>query len=281
MRPIKMTEEIKKGLLEDFEKDLETAKMFDGEYVFKRTYKWEDSQEKATIDFTPMAFAKMLSLIQHFESEVAWVSITKRIGEGSDFTVEDILVYPQTVTGTNVTTDQAKYTDWLYSPENDEVFHHIRMQGHSHVRMSTTPSGTDLADQQAIVSMLKPDSFYVFMIWNKSLNVTIKIFDMKNNTLFETGDVIWTVGGEGLEDFAKEAEKKVTRYTYPPQTNYQRNDYPAAQKPLPGSTSYGGVGVKSDTKKSKRRGTYIGSTYDFDDDDEDLYGGCPNFYPVK
>ena len=212
-RPIKITPELLEDARSEFEKQIQKMKLFDGKISFTKTYKWKDD-DKATVLFTPEAYIKMFQLIQGFDSEVAWHGVAKRDEENdSIFYIEDILVYPQVVTGATVNTDQEKYQSWLMGL-SDNVFNNVRMQGHSHVNMSPTPSSVDTTHQEAILNQLDDEMFYIFMIWNKSMKYNVKIFDLKNNTLYETDDVLMNVMYADGGSFLTEAKELVVRQTY-------------------------------------------------------------------
>lgn len=232
-KPIKITHDILTDAKKEFEKQLQSlgAKMFDGKVTFSKTYKWK-GEDKATVVFTPNAYLKMLILIREFSDEVAWHGVAYRDDEDDSlFHITDILVYPQEVTGATVTTDQVKYQDWLMSFE-DDVFNNIRMQGHSHVNMSPNPSSTDMTHQEAILNELDSSMFYIFMIWNKSLSHNIKIFDMKNNTLYEDSDIVVKIASDegDYDKFAEDAKELVQRkvYNYDSQQKHYSDKQPKA-----------------------------------------------------
>lgn len=214
-KPIKITDEIRDKLIREFRNSILKSKLSDGKISYNASLDMKD--EKATLLFTEKAYMKMQGLISHFDKEVGWHGIATRTGNENEYLISDILVYPQTVTGATVTTDQVKYQEWLIS-HDIEVFNNIRMQGHSHVNMGVTPSGVDLALYDNILNQLTDDMFYIFMIWNKRGEKTIKIYDMLTNTLFENNDVTIDVVNEvvGLNEFIKHADSlvKVEQYTY-------------------------------------------------------------------
>ena len=71
----------------------------------------KDAPQRAEILIKPMAYAKMIALIQSFSTEIGWHGICKRSAEKDNvFTIEDVFVYPQIVTGTNISTDEAAQT---------------------------------------------------------------------------------------------------------------------------------------------------------------------------
>lgn len=296
-KPIWLTEELLTQISNEFIANIRKAKMFDGKINYTKNFKW-DADEKAIVIFSPIAFAKMTALVQSFDSEVAWHGVaTRDAKEKNRFYITDIIVYPQVVTGSTVNTDQDEYTNWLYS-QDDEVFNNIRMQGHSHVNFATTPSAVDTAHQEKILAQLDKDMFYIFMIWNKKFERTVKIFDLANNTLYENGDVTVTIGAEGvdLDEFLKGAKASVKTKTYqadvytggngsvyggyyggqspyqtPPKSpaTYQK---PAETKPKNAATpkSKPKGGTKSSIGSQYKN--YAMTGYGVEDDDDDPYG---------
>lgn len=179
------------------------------------------STEKAVLQFTASAYAKMQYLISSFDSEVAWHGVAKRIADDkSEFLISDILLYPQEVTGSTVNTDQREYEKWLYDLE-DDVFNNLRFQGHSHVNMGTSPSPTDLDHQERLLAQVTDDMFYIFVIWNKKNDRSIFIYDKKRNLFFDKGDVEVEITNDdsGFFDliFSEDVVKKKT-YQYQTKT---------------------------------------------------------------
>ena len=221
---IRMTPEMIEASKRKFEQRLRSMNVTNGSISYSETF--APTNKKAVVWFTPEAYIKMVALLQDSEKEVAWHGVAYRLEEDGHYLISDILVYPQEVTGATVNTDQAEYETWLMEKE-DDVFNNIRMQGHSHVRMDTHPSPTDLGHQEKIVQQLEDDMFYIFMIWNKYLKYTAKIYDLKLNTLFEPGDVDLAMVGAPvtLDDFLKDARAMVKTKTYQPQNSYQGGNY--------------------------------------------------------
>ncbi len=202
-------EEIKR----DFDEALKNAKLSNGKFTFTRDI--GNIDRRATLFFSEKAWIKQNALVDEFSDEVAWHGIAYRgDDEGADdYIIDDIMVYPQEVTGSTVTTDQEKYQNWLYQQE-DEVFNNIRMQGHSHVNMGVTPSSVDETLYERILDQLEGDMFYIFMIWNKKGDKTIRIYDFGKNILFETKDVDVEIIGVDIEDFVKESKEQVVKKAY-------------------------------------------------------------------
>lgn len=213
---IKVTDQQIDEIRKDFNAALEKADLSDGKINFTKTF--GSITRKARVLFTSTAWMKMQALISEFNKEVAWHGIASRGEDGSkdEYYISDILVYPQEVTSATVNTDQEKYQMWLMS-QDDNVFNSIRMQGHSHVSMGTTPSSVDISHQEKIVQQAGDDDFYIFMIWNKKNEKTIKIYDFAKNILFETSDItVDVINSDAIEAFLKDAKEMVKDKVYAP-----------------------------------------------------------------
>lgn len=212
---IKITPEIFNGIIEDFKKTLGNLKMSDGKISFSRLF--DVVERTAELRFTETAWLKMQALIREYDKEIGWHGIARR-GESADkdeYIISDIIVYPQEVSGATVNTDQEEYQTWLYQLD-DDIFNNLRMQGHSHVNMGVTPSAVDTTLYESLLSQLDDSMFYIFLIWNKRGDKTIKIYDLAKNILFETSDVKVSVicDGTGVEAILRDAKALVKERVY-------------------------------------------------------------------
>lgn len=219
----------RKNLIDEFNKALMSGDLIDsnGKITFSKVFK---SDDKAKVWYTTIAWSKMVLILKHFNKEVAWHGVVERTDKPNEFIITDIMVYPQEVTGSTVNTDQSKYQMWLMDDDKDEIFNKIRMQGHSHVNMGTSPSSVDTTQQSQILELLKTqtDSFYIFQIWNKKLECWSKIYDLKNNIMYETSDVEVDIIDEEFGDFIKEAKSLVVEKTYTSKANENKTkSYPS------------------------------------------------------
>ena len=223
---IKLTPEIVAEYTREFAECLKSAKFSDGKITFSKTL--GSISRKATVYFTESAWIKMQSLINKFDKEIAWHGVAERGADTSkdEYIISDILVYPQTVSGTTVEMDVSKYEEWIRDNIEDERFFHIGMQGHSHVNMGVTPSSTDLKHQDDILTQLTDDMFYIFMIWNKNGAKNIRIYDLAKNVAFDTNDVdVQIIAGDyGLDAFMTEAKNMVAEKKSTP-TYYSSTSY--------------------------------------------------------
>lgn len=294
-RPIQLTDELIETCAQEFREEISKTNLSGGVLNYTSSFLWTGDKDKAHITFTTTALAKLVALVKEMDKEVAWHGLVTRIGNGSDFRVSDILTHPQTVTGAAVDTDQAEYERWLMDLD-DEVFKQVRLQAHSHVNMAVTPSGTDEAHQKSIIEQLHDDQFYIFMIWNKSMSSTVRVYDLKNNTYYDGDDVIMAVEGDDidaklgryidkpvsdwlsahgvtraadpLEDFIQSAKDMVKTQTYTSKpTTYIHSSGVTQPSKGPGTSSTFPDTSKGKGSSSKDKGSKSGSPrYGWDDD---------------
>lgn len=212
--PLSLTEEMKNELLETFREALGKWNLAtDGlkfQFGLGGLKNYENKRTRVT--FSAAAYAKMYLLVNLFDSEVAWHGLVNRTEDG--FFIYDILIYPQEVTGSTVNTDQTAYEMWLFN-QDDNVFNHIRMQGHSHVNFGTTPSSVDTTHQEQIIEQLGDNDYYIFMIVNKKHSAYFRIVDRENNIQYDTDDVSFCVQGGGVtKEFYDEAKEMVKTKSY-------------------------------------------------------------------
>lgn len=238
-KPIRLTEEMKSSMKDELMKliaekfgldiltkdatdSLAKCNMSDGEFnfkkeiSFKKRFEYKDDKRRVTIAITPDAYAKMVTIIMANSDEVGWHGTTEKISD-TEFLVKDIYIYPQTVTAATVDTDDQEYAKWLMDLDkvDENIFPNLHFHGHSHVNMSTGPSGVDMGHREDIVSQLGPDDYYIFMIWNKRLEFSAAVYDMKSNTLYEGNEIDvkvvfsdGTTAGEVVNDIKNKVSKR-------------------------------------------------------------------------
>jgi len=213
MQYIKITPEVKKTMLEEFKKHLDTVRCDDNTLVYRKNIGTTlKPEEKPNVLFTEQAWAKMKALVNFDNNEIGWHGLIRK--NGKNYTVYDILVYPQTVTGATVTTDDVAYAQWLCELE-DDVFDNMRFQGHSHVNMQTSPSMTDTTYYNGVLNNLQDTDFYVFLIINKRLETNIRIYDLENNIMYGNAEINIITPDVKEQNWASEQiQKHVKKHTY-------------------------------------------------------------------
>jgi len=193
MKPIKLNDAAKTEALERFRKMIEEYQG-DSDLTIKITPESlltnNNDIVKPTVFVTIEAYLRMTLLINQSSDELAWHGVVHKLD--NNYLIENILVYPQEVTGTTVDADEVKYAQWLMElPDN--VINNLRFQGHSHVNMSTSPSGRDTSNWQKFLNLLQPGEFYIFCIANKKGEYHWVIYDTEKNVMFENKDITMKV----------------------------------------------------------------------------------------
>lgn len=203
-------------VVEQFKKYLETEKLDNGKISFNADLGVVDS--KASIVFTERAFMKTMLYVEKCPGEVGWHGTVERVNDHC-FKVTDVFLYPQTVSGATVDTDDNEMSKWIANL-SDETFDHMRFQAHSHVNFTVHPSSVDMDYYSRMLQRVKDEDFYLFMIFNKKWEWSAQLYDLKTNTKYETGDVMLYIGTDNLvSHIDEELKEKVKTY----QTNYCGN----------------------------------------------------------
>jgi len=257
MKAIRMTPENTQDMMNRILAQIQKKNFVEDNKITIRLDSLETKKHGAIkLDYTLEAWTKQKTLIDAFNSEIGWNGLVRKTGPQS-YECYDIVVFPQTVTGGTVRTDQSKYEAWQDSL-SDEQFNDMRMNAHSHVNMPTTPSGQDLSDQQRLVDTLGSDDFYFIFIWNKSEQYTVKFVDMAANAIYEQDEIEITIGGSTWRKDFVDAAKKMLIDTTPL----------VATNPVPIVTATGEAVPKT---KHDRKNIYCNNQFIDEDDEWDDY----------
>lgn len=211
MRPFKITDEKHAELMEKFSAYLKGVTLTSNSFSFSQSFADVKNKDKVFVNFTMKAYIKMRDLVDRYSSEVGWFGFIDKISD-LEYQITDICVYPQLVTGATVKETNESWDDDMPIEQIKRRHFH----GHSHVNMAPSPSTTDMRHRDDQVSMVKSDSFYLFMITNKSCAWTAALFDLANNVVYNTDDILIDVDlgdGEMLSDFVDEAKKMIKTST--------------------------------------------------------------------
>jgi len=192
MKLIQINSDIKTNIKDKFLEMLNNYNS-DGDITFKLTATSlidEKKYKAPIINMTALAYIKMQTMVKNFNKELAWHGTVSK--QDNVYTIDDVMLYPQTVTATTAECDETEYGKWLMQLD-DESINRLRFQGHSHVSMGVSPSGTDLQNWKDFMHMLKKDQYYIFCIYNKKDESTWCIYDMSQNLIFENKDITFNV----------------------------------------------------------------------------------------
>ena len=203
-----------------------------------------------SIYITPDAYIKMRMLVEKTTTEIGWYgTVSKVVGLENVYVIEDILVYPQKVTGATCEQDDDRLFEFEMSLTTEQV-NMKRFQGHSHVNMGTTPSGVDEQFYQDLLTQVT--DYFIITITNKRNEYTTRFYDIANNILYTDVPikVIFDDGSEASSwyDTAKEQLDTPKPVSYNYQNPYYKN---------------------KDKKHKDKKDNFKGSI--FDKDQEDWY----------
>lgn len=232
MKPIVVNEEMESKMLEaffeKFQKEWASFKsnMNDTKFSFSIDLS-EAAKEKVTVLYTQKAYLRMKALVDFFDTEVGWYGLVDKIDDKL-YRVYDVKVCKQYVNGTKVDTEDEDTLEFFNSLTDDEA-DHMHFQAHSHVKMSTGASGTDLQNQSDVIRNMGKTGFYIFQIWNKSGDINTYLYDLDNNIFYDRKDIeIEIEDAEGtLSDYLDSVFDLVKEKKYYP---YQYNNSPKKEK---------------------------------------------------
>lgn len=263
LNPVK--EQVKEKLLEKYNETLfmNTTKIelkLDIEDMLEEYIEQQNIVEP-TIYITPNAYIKMRMLVDKSDKEIGWYGIVNEMpGLQATYIIEDIVVYPQRVTGVTVEQDEDRMFEFEMSLTTEQV-NHKRFHGHSHVNMGTSPSGVDESFYQDLLSQVT--DYFIITITNKRNEYTTRFYDVANNILY-TDVPIHLIQDDGslYLDWYETNKEQVKEHTY---TTTQ-----ITKPTLPTNKSK----TKTPTKTKKKQT----SIFDYEDDYWDDYFWDPNLY---
>ncbi|MBQ8043960.1 MAG: hypothetical protein IJ272_07430, partial [Clostridia bacterium] len=237
MQPIKIDENIKQNLINEFTKYINNTKITNNNIYFSTTLpKTLDTTNIArpTLYISALAYAKMMLYVRDTHTEIAWHGTVERNTEKNYYYIKDVFLYPQKLAATTVQTDQTKYNNWLENLD-DNTYNNLRFQGHSHVNMGTTPSGTDMQYYNDMLQVLPKNDFYIFAILNKSGDATFYIYDLAANLIYDTADINIKIITSQTQDLLKDINNDKEKYCEKPSYTYA---YPTYTYPNTASKTY-------------------------------------------
>ena len=218
------------------------------------------------------AMNKMKEYVRQSDLEIGWLGTSRRVG--NVFYIDDVFLFKQEVhaTTTEITTEGLNEfaMDLLYEENGVEIWNNMKVWGHSHVNMPTTPSGQD--DKQIEVFAENAEDFFIRIIANKSGEFRIDLYDFTTGVIYEKLPYEINYGGdteiieslyrkiaeieemictrinpnEGLVNSIKsEINDKVTKKTY----NVNKNNVTTCSSWWDDYTDYSGYGNFSKKKE--------------------------------
>lgn len=150
----------------------------------KKTPKFQVSATLAPrIVIAPEALAKMQLYVDQCNDEIGWLGTADLYADddGRVIVIEDTFLPKQEVhsTTTELTPEGLEEIamELLSKPDGDKIWNRMRMWGHSHVNMGTSPSGQD--DKQMKEFSNIGHDWFVRLIANKKGDIRVDFYDYK------------------------------------------------------------------------------------------------------
>lgn len=226
MKPIKLSEKLKEKIFGAMSEQI-TKALNSYEFNLDKTkFSFEQSlavkaKERITIHFTPLAYLRCLEMVRCYSSEIGWYGLIRKIDKRT-YQVYDIIVCKQKVNGARVITEDDDMIEF-YESLTDEQSEFMHFQAHSHVNMGTTPSAVDVENQMSTVRNMGGKGFYLFQIWNKTLDINSFLYDLDSNIFFDKDDIDVVIDDEQfgtVSGFIDSLKDKVEGMTYTAGTKY-------------------------------------------------------------
>lgn len=192
----------------------------------------EQELVQPNICITATAYAKMQFLIDKTSTEIGWYGTVERHPELNTYIINDIIVYPQIVTGATVEQDEDKMFEWEMSLTDDQV-NHKRFHGHSHVNMGVTPSGVDEEFYSQLLTQVT--DYFIILIKNKKGEQTVRFYDTVHGLCYSDLPIMVIADdGSNLNDWYDDVlDNSVAKYTppaYKPATTYKKESKKETKK---------------------------------------------------
>lgn len=143
-------------------------------------------------DFIPIviiskvALSKMQLYVENCQNEIGWLGVVTKTND-SLFIVEDVYLFKQNVhmATTEITPEGLSEfaEDLLSQPDGIDVWNNIRLWGHSHVNMSTSPSKQD--NDQMLTFAQGGHPWFLRIIANKKGNISIDLYDYSQGIIYK------------------------------------------------------------------------------------------------
>lgn len=155
-----------------------------------------------------VAYDKTMEYINQSKKEIGWLATAVRVKEG--FYIEDTYLFKQEVEATTTEIKEEGLNEFamelMQQPDGMDIWNKMRVWGHSHVNMSTSPSTQD--NSQMKLFLENPNDFFIRIIGNKSEDFKIDIWDFKSGIIYENAEFV-IVYDEKTEEILNAINKQI------------------------------------------------------------------------
>ena len=158
--------------------------------VEKLILNMKDESKKPIIIFTSKAYAELVSMHKtNYSKSLEFMYIGEVLKNENNYIIKHFNIVPQCKnSGAYCETDDDKYAIWLQQTYDVKDRDKIRLHGHSHVNMATSPSGTD--DSNVLNMMSFVDDYFIQLISNNKLVTTINLYDKQSMLIYKNLELL-------------------------------------------------------------------------------------------
>jgi len=151
----------------------------------------EKKETAPNVSFTPTALKWIKAMVECHSGEIGFLGIVREIGDA--YVITEIF-YPKHCAASSSTCEispegEIEIAQQLIDSGRSDDIARVRVWGHSHHTMGTSPSGQD--DSQALEKMNKCGAYFIRAICNKSGEMSVAFLDYQRQIKFE--NIKWTV----------------------------------------------------------------------------------------
>lgn len=177
-------------------------------------------RQDATLLIEPVALYKMQAYIENCDKEIAWLGDVVRTADG-DYYCREVYLLHQDVASATAELQPKDLVVFAEEIGMDNM-ENIKMWGHSHVNMGTSPSGQDVTQMELFRNNGFP--WYIRVIANKKGRLEATLFDWEHGFIITDmhWDIHYAAEYPAIEEIQEEIKEKVRAKTYCTPSTYVR-----------------------------------------------------------
>ena len=222
------------------------------------------------------ALNKMNEYIRQSNDEIGWLGTATK--KNNNYTIHDVFLFEQEVhsTTTEITVEGLNNFSMEILKERDgiNIWNNMKLWGHSHVNISTSPSGQD--DKQMEIFTQNANDFFIRIIGNKKGSMKIDIWDYDKGIIYENLEYDINFGHEQISIDMLKKEIRNLQNIIEEKTKIKKEDVDFISKEIKTKvkkktntfTNNWSQSWSGNSWKNNSKNTY--DSYDY------YYGGCSN-----